>query len=341
MDITELNELESSVQDLISAAKVELEAKRLEKQRDEYYQHALAEIEARLNTVLAQVQTTLKELPADEFGDSITRRKLQEKEADILQQLADAPRLASEAADRQLILQEERLIEERLLDQTNRWRYELKEDLLDMIRDQQDFYSATDAAVAIRGYMHDLKAIDALTEVLEALMDQINQHSEEGPVAKRRGNDEQTLMFIYEKAMQNRARVERSPDVRPQTRHRSSERRPNPYSELAGKVVVFGGHDRLESAVRNRLRESKVELVWCTAQAGLNMAQQGESHISSADLVIIVTGYASHSLTEKAIQSSKKMGIAPEMVNTTGMTKLLETIEFGLKAKLLAKRLGG
>jgi hypothetical protein len=71
------------------------------------------------------------------------------------------------------------------------------------------------------------------------------------------------------------------------------------------------------------------------------MAQQGESHISSADLVIIVTGYASHSLTEKAIQSSKKMGIAPEMVNTTGMTKLLETIEFGLKAKLLAKRLGG
>ena len=168
MDITELNELESSVQDLISAAKVELEAKRLEKQRDEYYQHALAEIEARLNAVLAQVQTTLKELPADEFGDSITRRKLQEKEADILQQLADAPRLASEAADRQLILQEERLIEERLLDQTNRWRYELREDLLDMIRDQQDFYSATDAAVAIRGYMHDLKAIDALTEALEA-----------------------------------------------------------------------------------------------------------------------------------------------------------------------------
>ena len=41
------------------------------------------------------------------------------------------------------------------------------------------------------------------------------------------------------------------------------------------------------------------------------------------------------------IQSAKKIGIAPEMVNTTGMTKLLEAIEFGLKAKLLAKRLGG
>jgi Uncharacterized protein conserved in bacteria (DUF2325) len=339
MDILEIDELENSVQDLISAAHVEVEAKRLERQRDEFYQKALNEVESRLHQILDTVQATLQQLPEDEFSDSLTRQKLKEKEADILQQLADAPRLASEAADRQLILQEERLLEEQLTEQTNRWRQELKADLLDMIAEQSDFYSATDAAVALRGYLHDLKAINVLSEVVDALINQINAHSEEGPVAKLRGSHEQTLMFIYNKALENRARVERAPNVQPRTRHRTSERHPNPYASLEGKVVIFGGHDRLESAVRNRLRDSDVDLVWCTAQAGLNMAQQAENHIVSADLVLIVTGYASHSLTEKAIQTAKKEGITPEMINTTGMTKLLEAIELGLKTQQLARRM--
>lgn len=338
MNLEDLGELASSIENLVAQAELEIEAKRLEKQRDDYYQQALADLERKLNGLLETVQGALAKLPREEFADSPTRRQLEERESTILEQLELAPKLAEEKADLQLLLQEERLLESRNAERMREWRTGLKQDLLEMIREQEDFFSATDAAIALKGYVDELKAIDGLDEVVEALMDQINLHSEEGPVAKLRGTHEQTLTFIYNKAMENRSRVDRAPDVQPRVRHRPSEKRPNPYAYLEGKVVIFGGHDRLQTAVKNRLRDSKVDLQWYTAQDGVNLAQQGESHIASADLVVIVTGYASHSLTEKAIHSAKKLGINPEMVNTTGMTKLLEVIEMGLKTQLLRKR---
>lgn len=339
MDILELDNLETSVQDLLLTAKLELEAKRLEQQRDEQVQKVVTEIHKRLDPLLEEVEQTISKFEVMNVDDSIVRQKLEEKAADLRRQLEEAPVLAARVADRQLILNEERLLDEQLAEQTNLWREELKADLLDMIAEQEDFYSATDGAIALRAYLHDLKAINALEEVVDALINQINTHSKEGPVAKLRGTHEQTLNFIYEKAMENRARVEVSRNVQPRIRHRHSEKRPNPYNSLEGKIVVFGGHDRLATAVRNRLRDSQVNLIWCTAQDGLQLAQQAESHIASADLVLIITGYASHSLTEKAIQSAQRTGIAPEMINTTGMTKVLEIIEYNLKTKLLARHL--
>lgn len=339
MDISELEQLETSVQDLLSAAKLELEAKRLEQQRDQHVQRAVSEIQKRLEPLLQEVEQMLQQFEVMNVDDSLTRQKLEEKAADLRSQLAEAPILAAQIADRQLILNEERLLDERLSEQVNQWRLELKADLLDMIAEQEDFYSATDAAIAIRAYAQDLKQIGALEEVVDALILQINTHSKEGPVAKLRGSYEQTLNFIYEKAMENRARVELARNVQPRTRHRLSEKRPNPYSELEGKVVVFGGHDRMANAVKNRLRDSNINLIWCTVQDGLQMAQQVESHIANADLILVITGYASHSLTEKAMQASQRLGKNPEMVNTTGMTKVLETIEYNLKTQRLARHL--
>ncbi|HEY9624084.1 MAG TPA: DUF2325 domain-containing protein [Crinalium sp.] len=339
MDISELDDIETSVQDLLSLARIELEEKRLQQQRDEQIQKALQDIQDRLNPLLAQVEQMLEALTTEDFVESITRQKLQEKAADLRQKLAEAPLLATQMVDRQLILNEERLLDERLTEQATRWRQALKQDLLDMIAEQDDFFSATDAAIAIRGYIHDLKAIGSLEEVVEALINQINTLSEEGPVARLRGTHEQTLSFIYNKALENRARVERGPEVQPRVRHRSSEKRPNPYTLLEGKVVIFGGHDRLETAVRNRLRDSGVTLVWCTAQAGPQMAGQAESHIASADLVLVMTGYTSHKLTDKAMQAIQRAGKIPEMINTTGVIRILEAIEYGLKTKLLARHL--
>ena len=339
MDILELDHLETSVNDLLLTAKLELEAKRLEQQRDEQVQKVVAEIHKRLDPLLEQVEDTISKFEVMNVEDSIVRQKLEEKAADLRRQLEEAPILAAQVADRQLILNEERLLDEQLAEQTNSWREELKADLLDMISEQEDFYSATDGAISLRAYLQDLKAINALEEVVDALINQINLHSKEGPVAKLRGTHEQTLNFIYDKAMENRARVEVSRNVQPRIRHRHSEKRPNPYNTLEGKIVLFGGHDRLATAVKNRLRDSQVTLIWCTAQDGLQMAQQAESHIASADLVLIITGYASHSLTEKAIQAAQRTGITPEMINTTGMTKVLEIIEYSLKTKLLARHL--
>jgi len=331
--------MESSVQDLLSLAKTELEEQRLQQQREEQLEKALAEIKQRLEPLLAQVEQAMVEYEHKGCTGTITYQKLEEKAADLRQKLADAPLLATQVVDKQVILNEERLLDERQSEQVNIWRRQLKEDLLEMIAEQQDFYSATDAAVAIRGYMNDLKTIGALEEVVDALIDQINAMSKEGPVARLRGSHDQTLAFIYDKAMENRSRVERAPDVQPRARHRSSDKRPNPYNQLEGKVVIFGGHDRLETAVRNRLRDSDVELIWCTAQAGLQMAEQAESHIATADLVLVITGYASHKLTERATQTAQRVGKTADMVNTTGMIRLLEAIEYGLKTKLLVRHL--
>lgn len=339
MDISELDDLENSVQDLLSLAKIELEEKRLQQQRDDQIAQEIVRIKERLEPLLQQVEDMLSQLAPEDFVDSVTRKKLEAKAEDLRTRLANAPDLAAQTIDRQMILNEERLLDERLTEQTNRWRQGLKADLLEMISEQQDFYSATDAAIAIRAYIHDLKAIGALEEVVDTLIAQINDHSEEGPVARLRGSHEQTLNFIYNKALENRSRVERAPDVQPRVRHRNTEKRPNPYGALEGKVVIFGGHDRLESAVRNRLRDADVNLVWCTAQAGPQIAEQTESHIMSADLILVVTGYTSHKLTDKAVQAAQRAGKTVEMVNTTGVVRVLEAIEYGLKSKLLARRL--
>jgi vacuolar-type H+-ATPase subunit I/STV1 len=339
MDISELDDLENSVQDLLSLAKIELEEKRLQLQRDEQVELEITRIRTRLEPLLGQIEEMLSKLTTEDFVDSVTKQKLEAKAADLRQRLEDAPLMAAQTIDRQMILNEERLLDERVAEQTNRWRQGLKADLLEMISEQTDFYSATDTSIAIRVHIHDLKAIGSLEEVVDALIHQINDHSEEGPVARLRGSHEQTLSFIYNKALENRARVDRAPDVQPRVRHRSTEKRPNPYSQLEGKVVIFGGHDRLETSVRNRLREANVNLVWCTAQAGPQLAEQAESHINKADLILVVTGYTSHKLTDKAMQAAQRAGKAVEMVNTTGVVRVLEAIEYGLKSQQLARQL--
>lgn len=339
MDSSELDDLENSVQDLLSLAKVELAEKRLQQERETRIQAEVSKIQARLTPLLEQVEAMLEQLNKADCSESATRTKLEAKAADLRQRLADAPELAAQTIDRQILLQEERLLDEQLTAQANHWRQALKVDLMEMIAEQTDFFSATDAAIAIRAHVHDLKAINALEEVVDALISQINTHSEEGPVARLRGSHEQTLGFIYNKALENRARVDHAPNVQPRVRHRSSEKRPNPYSQLEGKVVIFGGHDRLETAIRNRLREANVTLIWCTAQAGPQIAEQTEAHIATADVTLILTGYTSHKLTDKAIQAAQRSGRPVEMINTTGVVRVLEAIEYGLKSKQLARHL--
>ena len=339
MDIVELDDIERSVDDLLSLAKIELEEKRLQQQRSQQVEAKTAELRERLVPLIEKVDQMVANFEADDLSDSIMRGKLQAKADDLRFMLDNAENMAIQYIDQQLIQTEEALLDERMTEQTNHWRMALKDDLLEMIAEQQDFYSATDAAIAVRGFLHDLKAIDALDDVVQALIDQINSNSEEGPVARLRGSYEQTLAFIYNKALENRARVDYSPNIQPRTRHRTTDKRPNPYTELEGKVVVFGGHDRLEAGTRTRLRDSNVELVWCTAQSGPQIAEQAEAHIATADLIFVVTGYTSHKLTTKATQAAQRSNKTIQMINTTGLIRILEAIEFGLKSKQWAEQI--
>jgi hypothetical protein len=339
MHISELDEIDSSVAELISQARIELEQKRLQQRREQQIQELLQQIVSRIEPNLQKVEAVLKEFADDDRSE--TKAKLQQKAKELRQKLEEAPLLAEQKADLQFLVSEERLLEEQEQEFLNQWRQDLKSDLIDMIEEQQDFFSATDAAVAVKAYLSDLKAINALEEVVEALMNQINAKSGEGPVAKLRGSYEQTLTFIYNKAMENRSKVDRAPDVKPTVRHRKSSAPPLLYEDLAGKVIVFGGHDRLYTATRTRLRGSQVNLIWYTEQDGLQLASQGEEQVGNADLVIIVAGYASHSLTERAMEACRRANQTFEIVNTKGMTRILETIETGLKAQQLKKHFNG
>lgn len=336
MDI-ELENLETSVENLLSVAQSHLEERKLQEQRDKQYQDIIRQREAKLNPLLKKVKEMISTYKAEGYHNADIISQLEEKAADISREIAEIPEKAAELVDSQLVLREERLLEEKAREKVKKWQTQLKDDLLEMLQEQTDFFSATDAAIAVRGYVDDLREIGALEEVVDALINQINAHSEEGPVARLRGTHEQTLTFIHNKALENRSRTDFHPNIQPKSHHRKSERRPELYSELQGKVLVFGGHDRLQTAVKNRLRSSQVDLQWYSEQDGLQLSAQGESQVSSADLVLIITGYASHSMTERAMEACKKADQKFEIISTTGMTRVLETIEAGLKTQQLAQ----
>lgn len=336
MDI-ELENLEASVENLLSAAKTELAERKLQQQRDEQYQEIVRQRENKLHPLLKKVEEMINTYHTEGYDNAEMLQQLQEKADDIRQQIAEIPQKAAEIVDSQLVLREERLFEEKAREKVVRWQRDLRDDLLEMVLEQKDFFSATDAAIAIRGYLDDLKEIGALEEVVDALINQINEYSEEGPVARLRGTHEQTLLFIYNKALENRSRTDYHPNIQPKSRHRKSDRRPELYSDLKGKVLVFGGHDRLQTAVKNRLRNSQVELQWYSEQDGLQLSAQGEAQVNNADLILIITGYASHSMTERAMEACKKADQKFEIISTTGMTRVLEVIEAGLKTQQLAQ----
>lgn len=336
MDI-ELENLEASVENLLSAAKNQLEEHKLQQQRDAQYQEIVRQREAKLHPMLKKVEEMISTYRAEGYNDAGIIAQLQEKAADIRKEIAEIPEKAAEIVDTQLILREERLLEEKAKEKQQQWQLQLRDDLLDMIFEQQDFFSATDAAIAVRSYVEDLKGVGALEEIVDALINQINEHSSEGPVARLRGTHEQTLTFIYNKALENRSKTDHHPNIQPKSRHRKFDKRPELYADLSGKVLVFGGHDRLQTAVKNRLRNSQVELQWYSEQDGLQLSAQGEAQVGKADLVLIITGYASHSMTERAMEACKKVDQPFEIITTTGMTRVLEIIEAGLKTQQLAQ----
>lgn len=53
MDITELDDIETSVQDLLSLAKIELKEKQLQQQREQQIDQKITEIKQRLEPLLA------------------------------------------------------------------------------------------------------------------------------------------------------------------------------------------------------------------------------------------------------------------------------------------------
>jgi hypothetical protein len=138
MHVSELDDLEASVQELISLAEMELEEKRLQQQRQDKIEKVRQDLYQRLTPLLEQVSKALA-LFTNEDADSIARKKLEEKASDLRYKLDNLDLLAAEAVDGELIANEEVLLGQRDLERDNRWRMTLKADLIEMILEQDDF----------------------------------------------------------------------------------------------------------------------------------------------------------------------------------------------------------
>ena len=343
MNFSDLDEIEQLTQSLLESGQVELKEHQIQKERDSKIQEAADALTGRLTPLLAQIESLIADYETNQISDSLNRKKLEQQADNLRQQLQDVELNAEKLVDAEFLRQEEQLISQQETQALTRWRTQLKADLLDLIHDQTDFYNATDTAIAIKGFIEDLKAIGALTEVVDALMAQINAYDRKAsenalPTARLRGTYEQTLTFIADQAQRNRLNFEgRTTSFTP--RRTQSSSRPESYSDLDGKVVIVGGHDRLETAIRNRFRGSGIELIWATTQTGPQIWAQAEQQILDADLVIVLTGYASHRHTEGIVKATKQCGKTPTYVNTTGMARLIEAIVVGLKSQVLSRQL--
>lgn len=103
MDI-ELENLEASVENLLSAAKTHLEEKKLQQQRDEQYQDIVRQREAKLHPLLKKVEEMISTYRAEGYHHADIIQQLQEKADDIRREIAEIPEKATEIVDAQLVL---------------------------------------------------------------------------------------------------------------------------------------------------------------------------------------------------------------------------------------------
>ncbi len=341
MDV--IAELEKKTQALIASGMSELKEIEAQQQRQTQIAEIAEEIRQRLVPLVEKVETLIGQFAQQAVGNSLTLKQLEQQKETLESQIQLAEVLAEAKIDEKLLQEEERLLAKQDAESLREWRLRVKEELIELIEEQDDFYRATDVAIAVKGYADDLKETGALEEVVNRLVEQINRYdrkaSETGsPAAKFRGSYENTLNFIVDVAHRNRQAAIDPPRNEFTSRQVKPSSRTTACEGLGGKVVIVGGHDRLETAVRNRLRQSEVELVWATSQTGPGIWAQVEAQLPGADLIIVLTGYASHKLTEKILGG--KGGRTPTYLTTTGMTRLVEAIEVGLKSQQLSQQLG-
>lgn len=329
-------DLETSIQGLLQQAELELAEQKIRSERQEKLAQTSEALTVKFNDWLGKIDSSLAEYERQAINSS-AQKQLQEQRTCLLENLAHVETLAAEAVDEEFFQKEEALIERQFSQEMDRWRQQLKGNLIRTIRDQQNFFDATDVALVVRDYLADLSAIGALPEITQALVNQINDLSTKGVTARHVGTDEGTVRLIADKALENRQRSDRGP--LPRQPHRQILNRPNLYHDLSGLVVIAGGHTRLEVHIRDRLKESKVRIVWAVNNAGVAQFQSAATATGKADLVLIIAGYAGHSMTELVMTAAKAAGSPAQKVLTTGMTGILEAIAIGLRTKHLMAKL--
>ncbi len=211
--------------------------------------------------------------------------------------------------------------------------------LLQVIAEQENFFEASLVAIDVYHAMPDLKALGVLESVVDALLAKINQCSQTTKKIMLVGTPQQKLSQMYRKALefQNGGSLfepTNTGKAKKPARAKAGNRvdTPDPYGDLKGKVVIFGGHAATKKQVKQNL--PNVELVWCTLEDGERAAKQAAEQIATADLVILLTDDTKHKTTNIAETAAKKVGKKPIRCHKEGQRSLISYIALHLKFRV-------
>ncbi|MGG6267220.1 hypothetical protein [Leptolyngbya sp. AN10] len=259
---------------------------------------------------------------------SLNHNQIHESEIDLIKQVIEKRREEQVQCEQKAQMskhQTEKLMQE---------RHRRAEQLLDQIQSQTNYYDASYLAVEVYYYCEDLKAANRLDEVVECLYTQIQALSEKPITLHGTALQKLTIMEAHANRLWSQSQIEpkaiSEKSAKPESeRNDSSEK--GSYTHLSGKVVVFGGHTTTRTYVKSRL--PKVHFVWSTVEDGLRIADQAVQHIRTSDVILLLTGDTSHTVTRKAATELRRLKKQPIELNHEGVSAIVEKIAWKLMFK--------
>jgi Uncharacterized protein conserved in bacteria (DUF2325) len=249
---------------------------------------------------------------------------------DLVEQVIEDRRQAQDQEEQELHLNRQQR------EDRQRQRQERQVRLMQAIAEQENFFEVSLLAIDVYQAMADLKALGVLESVVDGLLAKINQCSQTTKKIRLVGTPQQKLAQMYRKALEfqnggslfgpTHADKAKKP---PRAKGGNHVDPPNPYADLKGKVVIFGGHAATKKQVKQNL--PKVDLIWCTLEDGERAAKQAAEQIATADLVILLTDDAKHKTTNIAETAAKRVGKKTMRCHKEGQRSLISYIALHLK----------
>ncbi len=101
--------------------------------------------------LLDKVEHLVKQFAQQAVSNSPILEQLEQQKETLETQIQQAELIAEAEIDEKLLQEEERLLAKQEVESLREWRVQVREELIELIEDQDDFYRATDVAIAIKG----------------------------------------------------------------------------------------------------------------------------------------------------------------------------------------------
>ncbi len=280
----------------------------------------------------SQLQNDLPELSRRliEARQSLADNSEDSSDIDLIKQIIEERR--EEQSQREYEAQLSKQQSEKLVQE----RHQIADQLLNRIAEQTSYYEASYLAMDVYHYREDLKGVDRLEEVVEALYNQVQANS--GQPVNLFGTAIQKLkiMDAHARKLWSQQQAEPKPVIEKKSNGRTEEKeekseKTESYAHLRGKVVVFGGHTTTRTYVKERL--PKVYFVWSTVEDGLLIVDQAVQQIQTADVVLLLTDDTSHTVTRKAMAELKRLKKQPIELHHEGVSTIVEKVAWKLMFK--------